>query len=891
VAELESPLETADPQRDPVIAQVARLLRSGTFANAPSLRRLLAYVVDRSLDGTGDAVKEYSIGVEVFDRGESFDPRIDTIVRVQARRLRAKLVEYYALEGRADPIVIELPKGRYLPRFRSVPVSDLRDLSGPRSEQSWRRSTDYQRAEPASARQASSLPVPRTTLIGRESEVAHLRRLIGREDTRLVTMTGAGGSGKTRLALHVASDVAAAFPGGVHFVGLGSVADVNDVGSMVAQAFGLHRIDSGSVDAALREHVRCRLHERTLLVLDNFEQLLPAAPLLVAMLESSAALTIMVTSRTVLHVLGEQCFHVPPLPVPDLAALPPIQTLAENPAVALFVQRAAAVQQSFALTTENASAIAEICARVDGLPLAIELAAARTGILSPVQIRARLESRFDVLAGGGCDLPVRQQTLRKTIDWSHELLGQPERRLFRRLAVFAGSCTVEGAEAVCNARRDLDVDALEGMSSLVDRSLIQQVDAGHGELRFAMLATVREYALEQLDALGERAATQRAHAAYCIVLAEEGFAQATATGRTEWLERCHSEHDNHRAALDYLIETGDSAWALRLALALFEYWDRREHRLEGHARLEAILSLPDMASPTKARATAVAFASLLAPVFEAVRRAEEALAIYRQLGDLRGVVGQLNNLGVNRRFLGDYDGARYWLEQSVSTCRELGDRAAIALALSNLADVESRLGARERARTLLLEALALFREIEHPVGQAWSLNHLGDLARASGQRAEAREHYQQGADRFRSLGDQRGVARSAIDLGHLACEEGDLAAAHALFMDALNAFAASDHKLGVAIALEAFAYAAAQQGQYDRAFTLAGAASGVRQTVGSTASAGADQDVSVDRRLAGMMSRDDARLRSKWIEGSAMPVERAIEYARTGLDVSTPERS
>ena len=196
-------------------------------------------------------------------------------------------------------------------------------------------------------------------------------------------MTGAGGSGKTRLALHVASDAVAAFPGGVHFVGLGSIADVNDVGSMVAQAFGLHRIDSGSVDAALREHVRCRIHERTLLVLDNFEQLLPAAPLLVAMLESSAALTIMVTSRTVLHVLGEQCFHVPPLPVPDLAALPPIQTLAENPAVALFVQRAAAVQQSFALTAENASAIAEICARVDGLPLAIELAAARTGILSP----------------------------------------------------------------------------------------------------------------------------------------------------------------------------------------------------------------------------------------------------------------------------------------------------------------------------------------------------------------------------------------------------------------------------------------------------------------------------------------------------------------------------
>ena len=227
----------------------------------------------------------------------------------------------------------------------------------------------------------------------------------------------------------------------------------------------------------------------------------------------------------------------------------------------------------------------------------------------------------------------------------------------------------------------------------------------------------------------------------------------------------------------------------------------------------------------------------------------------------------------------------------MSTCRELGDRAAIASALSNLADVLGRQGHVADARASLLEALALFREIGHSVGQAWSLNHLGDLARASGQLAEAAQRYQRGADIFRSLGDPMGVARSAIDLGHLACEEGDLAAAHALFTDALNAFAASDHKLGVAIALEAFVYAAAQQGQSDRAFTLAGAASGVRQTVGSTAIAGPDQDAGVDRRLAGIMSRDDARLRAKWIEGSAMPVERAIEYARTAIDAAARESS
>ena len=293
----------------------------------------------------------------------------------------------------------------------------------------------------------------------------------------MLTLAGPGGSGKTRLALQVAADAAADFPGGVSFVGLGALTDAADVAPTLAQALGLSRIERGSVDEALRAHVRATVRERTLLVLDNFEQLLAAAPLLVELIESTAALTLLVTSRAVLRVSGEQCIPVPPLPVPDVARLPPLEALARSPAVALFVRQAAARQPAFALTAENAAAIAAICARLDGLPLAIELAAARIRILSPAQMLARLERRLDLLIGGGRDLPARQQTLRQAIDWSHELLTDAEKRLFRRLAVFAGSCTLEAAEAVCNPRQDPGLSVLDGMSSLVDKSLIQQVDA------------------------------------------------------------------------------------------------------------------------------------------------------------------------------------------------------------------------------------------------------------------------------------------------------------------------------------------------------------------------------------------------------------------------------
>jgi predicted ATPase len=864
----QAPLETAR-----VRAHVRRVLDSEAFSKAHSLRRLLAYVVDETLAGRADTLKEYTIGVEVFDRGDGFDPRADTIVRVQARRLRSKLEQYYAGAGYPDGIAIHVPIGSYLPHFRAVPVAEPPDTPVAGPDWTWPPAGDPHAA-------VAPLPVPRTTLLGRDVDVAAILGALRAGGSRVLTLAGPGGSGKTRLALQVAAEADADFPGGVAFVSLGSLADAADVAPTLAQALGLSRIDRGSVDEALRAHVRATVRERTLLVLDNFEQLLAAAPLLVALIESTTALTLLVTSRAVLHVSGEQCIPVRPLPVPDLARLPPLEALARNPAVALFVREAVARQPAFALTNDNAAPIAEICARLDGLPLAIELAAARVRILSPPQMLGRLERRLALLTGGGPDLPVRHQTLRQAIDWSHELLTDDEKRLFRRLAVFAGSCTLEAAEAVCNPRQDTGLSVLDGMSSLVDKSLIQEVDAAPDEMRFTMLETVREYALEQLDASGEHPVTRRAHAAYCLVLAEEGLGSMAAPQREAWLARCRREHENYRAAFDHLIATHDADWALRLALALSDYWDRHDHRLEGFARFQALLRLPGLEGRTRSRGTAIAFASLLAPVLEATSLGREALSIYRDLGDLRGVVGQLNNLGVNRRFIGDYEGARAWLEESVGICRQLGDRAAVATALSNLADVRRRQGGYADARAALEEAHDLFAQAGHVVGQAWSLNHLGDVARAAGDVADARVQYQRGADLFRTIGDVMGTARSTIDLGHLACEAGDVSTAYALFGEALDAFERVHQRLGVAIALEAFACAAIVDGERDRALTLAGAAAALRRAGGAAGPGPLHQGTRVERRVAELWALDDADACARRNAGAALPIERAIAFAR-----------
>ncbi len=429
------------------------------------------------------------------------------------------------------------------------------------------------------------------------------------------------------------------------------------------------------------------------------------------------------------------------------------------------MERARAVKHDFALTKENAPAVVAICARLDGLPLAIELAAARIKLLSPSAMLARLERCLNLLTGGARDLPTRQQTLRGTVDWSYGLLNAAEQTLFRRLSVFIGGCTLEAVEAVCDTKGDLGLDVLDGMTSMVDKSLAQQVEQVEGETRFVMLSTVREYAVERLTASDDESATRRAHAAYYLVLAEEG-AEDAAT-HPEWLDRFEVEHDNFRAALEYLIKT-DADWGLRLGVALFRFWETREHLTEGRNRIAKLLALEGAAARPKLRARLLFAAAVLAgeqgDYPSAQQLFEDSLETCLELHDHRGVAVALNALGVNARDRGDLATASFLFERCVAIWRDLGDPADIARALSNLANLIKLRGECVRASSLYDECLTLFRQIGDGAGAAWTLNYQGDVARETVALVAARSFYEQSLAAFRQLRDGWGIASVLSDL-------------------------------------------------------------------------------------------------------------------------------
>src|SRR5271170_3023962 len=454
----------------------------------------------------------------------------------------------------------------------------------------------------------NNLPAQRTAFIGREREAADLRQLLGRADVHLVTLTGPGGIGKTRLALQVAGEMADQFPGGVCFVGLSMIGELGLIASAIALAVGVRETGNTSPQETLIEYM-AGLSQPMLLLLDNFEHLVAAASVVAQMLTAGPKLKVVVTSQAPLHIYGEHEFPVPPLALPDPKSIAPLEEISRLPAIALFVERAQAVKNQFALTRENAPAVAAICSQLDGLPLAIELAAARIKLISPSAMLARLESRLNLLTGGARDLPTRQQTLRNTVDWSYSLLNGAEQTLFRRLSVFTGGSTLEAVEAACDTKGDLGLDVLDGMASLVDKSLVQQVEQVDKETRFFMLSTIREYALERLAESHDEPATRRAHAAYYLVLAEEGAEDIAA--QREWLDRFEVEHDNFRLAIDYLIRTGDAEWGFRLGAALFRFWETREHLAEGRDTIMRLLAMKVEATP-KLRARLLFAAAIFA---------------------------------------------------------------------------------------------------------------------------------------------------------------------------------------------------------------------------------------------------------------------------------------
>jgi predicted ATPase len=730
----------------------------------------------------------------------------------------------------------------------------------------------------------SNIPVQRTGFVGREKEITAAEELLLRPDVRLLTITGPGGIGKTRLAVEVASGLVGRFPdrfpGGAHFVALSSINDSGLIASAIVQTLGIREAGSQSPIEILKKNLQDSLRAPILLLLDNFEQLTQAAPTVAELLATAPNLKILVTSRAALHVYGEREFPIAPLALPDARSMPPLEALSQYPAVALFLQRAVAAKPDFELNRENAQAVVEICARLDGLPLAIELAAARIKVLSPASMRTRLASRLQLLTGGARDLPERQQTLRGTMDWSYDLLSAAEQKLFRRLSVFVGGCNLESVEAVCDTKGDLDLDLLDGVSSMQDKSLLQQIEQANGESRFVMLETIREYAVEKLKASLEEDSTKRAHAAYCLVLAEEEATEQSGPEGTEWLERFALEHDNFRAALEWLTETGNAEWGLRLGAALFRFWETREYIAEGRDRLSKLLKLAGSGAPAKARERAVFSAGVLASEQADYASADplfrEALDIARQLDDKRGIAVSLNALGVNDRNRGQAAAAHSLFEESASLWRELGEQKAVARALSNLANVVKSQGDYARARSLHAECLSIFSGLGDRTGVAWSLNSQGDVARDQGDPADAKALYEQGLAIFWELGDRWGIAATLNDMGNLAMEQRNLSTARSLYRESLKTFQELKHKRGIARLLECFACLAAVQEEAERSLRLAGAAAALRQNIGAplTPAEQAKLETMLDPARQALTNTASA---TAWLEGWVMPVEQAVD--------------
>jgi predicted ATPase/DNA-binding NarL/FixJ family response regulator len=703
-----------------------------------------------------------------------------------------------------------------------------------------------------------NLPLELSSFVGRETEIAEVKQLLLEEGkNRLLTLSGPGGCGKTRLALAVAFEVVERFEeGGVWWVELASLSDSDLVVQAVASTLRVREAPGRSLTEMLVEHLN-RPRNNTLLVLDNCEHLIDAcAALADTLLHACPNLKVLATSREALGVAGERSWLVPSLSLPDPDRLPPLEELGRYEAVRLFLERAVAVAARFELTEENASAVARVCRRLDGMPLAIELAAARVRVLSVEQIAGRLEDSFRLLATDSRTALPRQQTLRATIDWSYELLSEREKVLFRRLSVFAGGLALEAAEEVCAGEGIEREEVLDLLTHLVDKSLVvvQRQQGGGEEARYRLLETVRQYGQEKLNESGEAPTIRRHHANFFLKLAESVEPKINGKERSVWLGRLEVEHGNLRAALLYSREEAQGEAGLRLAGALFWFWFHRAYFSEGRGWLDWALAAEEGAGRPPARAVA-----------RAVARAKA-----------------LCGAGLLAWTQGENTKACSLLEESVALWREIGEKHGLAQALRILGHTTLSQGATAVARLLVEESVELFREGEDREGEdmfglATALATLGIVALAQEDYVAARASLEESVRICRKSGDDWALSLALRNLGIAALREGEHEQAAVLLGESVTVLQEPREMLGV-VNLDLLAAAVSMRGDHARAARLFGAAEAMREAVSVSllASVRADYDRGVAAARAGL---NEATFYTAWSEGRAMSFEQAVKYA------------